>query len=117
MLKPHFFPFLFVFIIFVVLGGIFVQDVNAAQNIHPYVLDYTYGWNGNHWLIGGTVWHSVTGINGEFKLVRYGGNNFTLIKHEIDNGLNSINAIAWNGRYWLLGGGNTLWKYDGKKIT
>jgi len=117
LLKPHFFPFLFVFIIFVVVGGIFVQGVNAAPNIHPYVLDYTYGWNGNYWLIGGTVWHNVTGINGKFKLVRYDGNNFTLINHETGNGLNSINAIAWNGRYWLLGGGNTLWKYNGKKIT
>ncbi|WP_456474158.1 hypothetical protein [Candidatus Pyrohabitans sp.] len=86
---------------------------------HAFVLDYTFEWNGKYWLIASVDWHNATGINGEYRLVRYDGSNFVLVKYERGNEdlLAKTSYIAWNGRYWLLGGRNTLWKYDGKEIT
>jgi len=85
---------------------------------HALVLDNTFEWNGKYWLIASVNWHNATGINGEYRLVRYDENNSVLVKYERGNDLLAKTSyIAWNGRYWLLGGRNTLWKYDGREIT
>lgn len=65
-------------------------------------------WNGQYWLIGGAGF-----------VARYNGSSFTDLTSELNNsldtevdkisttGLNSVNAIVWNGSDWLLGGGLT----------
>ena len=64
------------------------------------------GWNGQYWLIGGVGF-----------LVKYDGQDFTDLTPELDNAIrmrnalnynrccNSVNAIAWNGNSWMIGGG------------
>jgi hypothetical protein len=64
------------------------------------------GWNGDYWLIGGVGF-----------LVKYDGRDFTDLGPELDNAVNlqsplyfheccdSVNAIAWNGNSWMIGGG------------
>ena len=86
---------------------------------HAFVLDYTFEWNGKYWLIAGVDWQNATGINGEYRLARYDGSNFVLVKYYRGNEdlIAKTSYIAWNGKYWLIGGRNTLWKYDGKEIT
>ena len=67
------------------------------------------GWNGDYWLVGGVGF-----------LVKYDGLNFTDLTPELnavitsrsplhyDRCCNSVNALAWNGISWLIGGGAPL---------
>lgn len=73
------------------------------------------GW-GTYWLVGGN--------NG--KLNRWDGSGtgaFTDLTASAAFGTENINAIGWNGSYWLVGGANStittnrLKKYDGTTFT
>jgi hypothetical protein len=86
------------------------------------------GWNGDYWLVGGVGF-----------LVKYDGLNFTDLTPELnavitsrnplhyDRCCNSVNALAWNGISWLIGGGApilaaqplTAWlaAYDGNTFS
>lgn len=77
------------------------------------------GWNGKYWLI------AVEGVidamdNVKPYLYKYDGNNFEDITSKLIGlvGWNyTIDAIEWNGNYWLIGGYGGLNKYDGTNVT
>ena len=66
----------------------------------------TIQWNGNYWLIGGVGF-----------LMKYDGQNLTNLTPQLNEALlrqnrlstlnccNSVNALAWNGSSWAIGGG------------
>ncbi len=110
MLKPHFFPFLFVFIIFIVVGGIFIQDVHAVQSVHthfPPAQIGDVGWNGNYWLIVGNGTHLIKYDGTNFSSVK-GLKKFIIKKLQSSNYPNinqyGISQILWNNvsNYWLI---------------
>src|SRR5579875_235124 len=69
--------------------------------------------NGTEWLTGGG-WES-TGV-----LFAFNGENFTdltpLILKAVPS-FHSVQTIAWNGKYWLIGGVGFLAKYQGSTFT
>jgi hypothetical protein len=63
----------------------------------------------------GGGWEGNEGV-----LFRYNGTNFTDLSSQLDSvipGFHSVQAIAWNGEYWLVGGIGFLAKYDGQNFT
>jgi len=79
---------------------------------------FANAWNGHYWLVGGG-WQGNEGV-----LYRYNGANITDLTSELDSAMwqrgrqfHSVQAIAWNGDYWLVGGVGFLAKYDGQNFT
>ena len=79
---------------------------------------FANGWNGHYWLLGGG-WQGNEGV-----LYQYDGNGFTDLTSQLESAMyqrgrqfHSVQAIAWNGDYWLLGGVGFLAKYDGLNFT
>lgn len=70
---------------------------------------YTNTWNGTDWLVGGG--YADFGV-----LFAFNGTRFINLTNRITkvvDGFASVQAIAWNGRYWLIGGVGFLAEYDG----
>ena len=79
---------------------------------------FANAWNGHYWLVGGG-WQGNEGV-----LYRYDGANFTDLSSQLESAMwqrgrqfHSVQAIEWNGDYWLLGGVGFLAKYDGQNFT
>ena len=81
-----------------------VPTFNSIQSI---------SWNGQYFLIGGVGF-----------LAEYDGHTFTDLTGELNAALgtshvlswttdNGVNAIAWNGQYWMLAGGTPVADYAG----
>ena len=69
--------------------------------------------NGTEWLVGGG-WES-TGV-----LFAFNGKNFTDLTPSILRAIptfHSVQTIAWNGKYWLVGGVGFLAKYSGSTFS
>jgi hypothetical protein len=70
---------------------------------------YANAWNGTDWLVGG-------GYAGLGVLFAFNGTRFVNLTNRIAEAVDSfgsVQAIAWNGRYWLIGGVGFLAAYDG----
>jgi hypothetical protein len=96
--------------------------------IHQFHSVQAIQWNGEYWLVGGVGF-----------LVKYDGRKFTDLTPELNAAIsprhvlkigaccNAVNALAWNGNAWQIGGGApisviepaTAWvvNYDGAKFT
>ncbi len=79
---------------------------------------FANAWNGHYWLVGGG-WQGNEGV-----LYRYDGANFTDLSSQLESAMwqtgrqfHSVQAIEWNGDYWLVGGVDFLAKYDGQNFT
>jgi len=81
---------------------------------------FANAWNGHYWLIGGG-WQGNEGV-----LYRYNGTNFIDLSSQLEYAMSqndrggqfhSVQAIEWNGDYWLVGGVGFLAKYDGLNFT
>ena len=128
MLKPHFFPFLLVFIIFIVVGGIFIHDVDAVQSVHTYFPAQIgdVGWNGKYWLIVGNETHLIKYDGTNFSNVK-GLKKFIIKKLQSSNYPNinqyGISQILWNNvsNYWLIHGYvpdyDILLRYNGENFN
>ncbi len=128
MLKPHFFPFLLVFIIFIVVGGIFVHDVDAVQSVHTHFPAQIgdVGWNGKYWLIVGNETHLIKYDGTNFSNVK-GLKKFIIKKLQSSNYPNinqyGISQILWNNvsNYWLIQGYvpdyDILLRYNGENFS
>jgi len=80
--------------------------------------------NGKDWLLSGLGSGNLTSYdNGNhMALSLFDGSNFTDLSSEVPNQRDLIlYTNAWNGKYWLIGGGYydnaTLLSFDGKKIV
>jgi hypothetical protein len=70
---------------------------------------YADAYNGTEWLVGGGYLNS--GV-----LFSFNGTSFVDLTGEIKSSIpqfQSVQSIAWNGQYWLVGGIGFLAKYDG----
>jgi len=98
------------------------------ESVLPFHSVQTIHWNGNYWLIGGMGF-----------LTRYDGQRFADLTPQLDAAIgsqhklsyslccNSVNALAWNGTSWTIGGGSpvavtqplTAWSvnFDGTNFT
>ena len=79
---------------------------------------FANAWNGHYWLVGGG-WQGNEGV-----LYRYDGANFIDLSSQLETAMwqsgrqfDSVQAIEWNGDYWLVGGVGFLAKYDGLNFT
>jgi hypothetical protein len=79
---------------------------------------FANAWNGHYWLVGGG-WQGNEGV-----LYRYDGTSFIDISSQLQSAMSksgtqfhSVQAIDWNGNYWLVGGVGFLAKYDGLNFT
>jgi hypothetical protein len=74
---------------------------------------YSNAFGNNEWLVGG-------GYLGEGVLFSFNGTSFTdltsLIASEVPE-FHSIQSIAWNGKYWLIGGMGFLAMYNNSVFT
>jgi hypothetical protein len=74
---------------------------------------YANAFNGTTWLIGG-------GYQNVGVLFSFNGTGFTDLTSGISAAVpsfESIQSIAWNGHYWLIGGIGFLVMYNGSKFT
>lgn len=93
-------------------------DLSAAVPNQWDAVLFANAWNGHFWLVGGG-WQGNEGV-----LYRYDGANFTDLSSQLESAMwmsgrvfHSVQAIEWNGDYWLLGGVGFLAKYDGWNFT
>jgi hypothetical protein len=105
------------------VAKLFKYDGKRFNDLSSNVLDKTNNiqcitWNGSYWLIGGSA-NGCTNCGGSAgcpALYKYDGNNLTDLSNFINTSsfycTSSINSIAWNGSYWLVGGVGFLLKYD-----
>ena len=102
-------------------GALFVLSGDTITNITSEIASavpsfnsiQSIVWNGRYFLIGGVGF-----------LAEYDGSTFTDLTAQLDQALgnpsqmlsdvtdNAVNAIAWTGTYWLIGGGTPV-AYDG----
>jgi hypothetical protein len=109
-------------------GGNLTDLSEQLEAVTPFHSVQTIRWNGNYWLIGGVGF-----------LVKYDGQNFTDLTPQLNAAIghshqleyssccNAVNALAWNGTSWAIGGGApvavtqplTAWAadIDGDNIT
>ena len=80
--------------------------------------------HGNDWLLSGLGSGNLTsyGHINHMSLSLFDGNDFTDLSSSVPNQRDAIlYANAWNGEYWLIGGGyedyGTLFTFNGKKIV
>jgi len=85
---------------------------------------FAESYNGSQWLLSGLGSGNLSsyGSSNHMALSTFNGNNFTDLSGWIPNQRDLIlYANAWNGRYWLVGGGyknvGVLFSFDGKNIT
>jgi len=74
---------------------------------------YSNAYNGSDWLIGG-------GYLGRGVLFEFDGTRFIDLTSFIEryvHSFHSVQSIAWNGHYWLIGGIDFLAKLDGSTFT
>jgi hypothetical protein len=109
--------------------GANLTDLSSQlESVAPFHSVQTIKWNGDYWLIGGVGF-----------LVKYDGQNFTNLTPALNSAVgirhrlnyqsccNAVNALAWNGSSWEIGGGAplpltqplTAWiaGFDGQKFT
>ncbi len=88
---------------------------------------FAASYNGKEWLLSGlgsgnlTSYHNEDSIN-HMALSIFNGNNFTDLSASVPNQLDQIlYTNAWNGHYWLVGGGymdlGVLFSFDGTRIV
>jgi len=80
--------------------------------------------DGKDWLLSGLGSGNLTsyGDGNHMALSLFNGNNFTDLSSKVPHQRDIIlYTNAWNGQYWLIGGGyygnGTLFSFDGKKIV
>lgn len=80
--------------------------------------------NGKEWLLSGLGSGLLPsyGNDNHMALAVFNGNNFTDLSESVPNQADYIlYTNAWNGKYWLIGGGymegGVLFSYDGNKIV
>jgi hypothetical protein len=93
-------------------NGSEINDLTSEfrQAIPSFGSVQSLGWNGGYWLIGGVGF-----------LAKYDGYRFVDLTPELSAGLNlqhtvtegsssslTVNALAWNGSTWMLGGGTPV---------
>ena len=74
---------------------------------------YANAYNGTEWLIGG-------GYTSNGVLFSFNGISFTDLTAKIQASIpsfESVQSIAWNGKYWLIGGMGFLAIYDGANFV
>jgi hypothetical protein len=74
---------------------------------------YANAFNGSDWLIGGGYLNR--GVLFEFDGTRF--IDLTSVIERFVHSFNSVQSIAWNGQYWLIGGIGFLAKFDGLKFA
>jgi hypothetical protein len=88
---------------------------------------FAASYNGKEWLLSGlgsgllSSYNSVNATN-HMSLATFDGYKFTDLSNVVPDQQDGIlYANAWNGRYWLVGGGykdiGVLFSFDGRKIT
>jgi hypothetical protein len=93
-------------------------DLSSSLSCEDYIL-YASAWNGQYWLIGGGYFIYSQGE----VLYSYTPSNNTLndlsssIRSSLGSNFKPITSIAWNGKYWLIGGMGFLAKFDSGKFS
>jgi hypothetical protein len=94
--------------------GYNITDLSFAVPHQWDAILYANAWNGHNWLVGGG-WEGNEGV-----LFRFDGSIFTDLVGDAESvisNFHSVQAIEWNGDYWLIGGVGFLAKYDGRKFS
>jgi hypothetical protein len=94
-------------------NGTYFTDLSSRLPIQMDGILYANEYNGSEWLIGG-------GYLGTGVLFSFNGTSFTNLTNQIAKEvptLASIQTIAWNGNYWLIGGAGFLAEYNGSTFT
>jgi len=80
---------------------------------------YANAWNGNYWLVGGGYGRPYYSIPRKV-LFAFDGITVTDLTSQADESLPTfgpVQAIGWNGRYWLIGGIGFLASFDGHRFV
>ena len=85
---------------------------------------FATSYNGKEWLLSGLGSGNLSqyGMQNHMSLSLFDGYNFTDLSSSVPNQKDAIlYANAWNGRYWLIGGGyedeGVLFSFDGNRIA
>jgi hypothetical protein len=87
-------------------------DLSAELPMQMDGILYANAYNGNSWLVGGG--YLSVGV-----LFSFNGKTFSSLTQEIRTAVpsfHSVQSIAWNGKYWLIGGLGFLAEYDGSRF-
>jgi hypothetical protein len=88
-------------------------DLSSKLPVQMDGILYANGYNGEEWLVGGG--YSKYGV-----LFSFNGKTFVPLIAQIDSAVpefHSVQSIAWNGKYWLIGGIGFLAEYDGTRFV
>ena len=91
-------------------------DLSSRLPCEDFIL-YASAWNGVYWLVGGgytssgAVLYSYTPSNNTLNTLS------PLLSKALGSDFHPVTSIAWNGKYWLIGGMGFLVKLDAGKVT
>ena len=91
-------------------------DLSSRLPCDDYIL-YASAWNGQYWLVGGgyldggAVLYSYTPANNTLNTLS------SIFSKALGSDFHPVTSIAWNGKYWLIGGMGFLAELNSGKVT